>query len=75
MYTNKSSITNNLITKRGALFSTSKKVSSVEKQPSKLGIALLAFITIMLYGFGINQLHSSVVDIIEATVEQTTIEF
>lgn len=75
IYTSKSSTINNLKPEKNSLFSSPQKVSLLEKQPSKLGILLLAFLTIMLYGFGINQLSSVVVHTINAAVQQTTIDY
>lgn len=53
----------------------SNKAHFREKQPSKLGILILFFITITLYSFGIYELNKAVVNIIEAAVEQTTIDY
>lgn len=44
--------------------------TSPEKQPSQLGILILAIATITLYGFGINELSKTVTGIVETLVQE-----
>ncbi len=50
---------------------TETATASLEKQPSKLGILILALATIALYGLGINELSKTVTGIVEAAVQAT----
>ena len=52
---------------------TIERTNSIEKQPSRLGILILALVTITLYGLGIHESNKTVTDIIEAAVKETVI--
>ena len=45
--------------------------ASLEKQPSKLGILILALVTIALYGLDINEVNKTVSGMVEAAVGET----
>ncbi len=45
--------------------------ASLEKQPSKLGLLILALATISLYSLGLNELSKTVTGIVEAAVQAT----
>ena len=45
--------------------------ASLEKQPSKLGLLILALATIALYSLGLNELSKTVTGIVEAAVQAT----
>lgn len=52
---------------------TIEQTNSIEKQPSRLGILILALVTITLYSLGIHESNKTVTDIIEAAVRETVI--
>ena len=54
---------------------TPTAATSPEKQPSKLGILILAMATIALYGFGINELSKTVAGIVEALVQEAVQDY
>ncbi len=52
-----------------------KSLASLKKQPSKIGIVILAMVTLFLYSFGINELSKTVAGIVEAAVQEAVQDY
>ena len=54
---------------------TTTAATSPEKQPSRLGILILAMATLFLYSFGLNDLSKSITGIVEALVQEAVQDY